>query len=131
MSDPTIAIKNEKPSDIIEDDSDDETEGADEVVDSDSVEEKTDHQNGNNASSSSNNRRASEQDDDTESLDPRIQVSNVLPKSQRSRKFKTKKLVKSNKKKIFFVKLHFCPVQKLILCLFRNSNKWNLVKKHS
>ena len=41
MSDPTIAIKNEKPSDIIEDDSDDETEGADEVVDSDSVEEKT------------------------------------------------------------------------------------------
>jgi len=71
MSDPIAIKNNEKPSDI-EDDSDDETEGADEIVDSDSIDEKTDHQNG-NASNSSINRRTSEQDDDTESLDPRIQ----------------------------------------------------------
>ena len=76
MSDPIAIKNNEKPSDI-EDDSDDETEGADEIVDSDSIDEKTDHQNG-NASNSSINRRASEQDDDTESLDPRIQVSIIL-----------------------------------------------------
>ena len=81
MSDP-IAIKNnnEKPSsDInIEDESDDETEGADEIVDSDSIDEKTDQNQNGNASSSRINRSASEQDDDTESLDPRIQVSNMV-----------------------------------------------------
>ena len=77
MSDPIAIKNNEKPSDI-EDDSDDETEGADEIVDSDSIDEKTDHQNGNASNSSINNRRTSEQDDDTESLDPRIQVSIIL-----------------------------------------------------
>ena len=66
-SDAAIVLKDVTTSDINEDDSEDETEGADEVLDSDS-EDKALHDNASTI-------HGGDQDEESESLDPRIQVN--------------------------------------------------------
>ena len=66
-SDAAIVLKDVTTSDINEDDSEDETEGADEVLDSDS-EDKDLHDNASTI-------HGGDQDEESESLDPRIQVN--------------------------------------------------------
>ena len=68
-SDAAIVLKEVPTSDINEDDSEDETEGADEVLDSDS-EDKDLHDNASTI-------HGGDQDEESESLDPRIQVNSV------------------------------------------------------